>query len=96
MSYLISVTDLKKPPTRKDILIDKKITEMLEGKEESLGLIIQQLILDIEEERKKRDTEIYHRAHTMKFTCEMPLELQRFAWNVGFGEKTSMEFGMIK
>lgn len=54
MSYLISVTDLKKPPTRKDILIDKKITEMLEGKEESLGLIIQQLVLDVEEERKKR------------------------------------------
>lgn len=55
MSYLISVVDLKKPPIRKDILIDKSVVEMLEGKGESLGLIVQQLVLDIEEERKKED-----------------------------------------
>lgn len=55
MSYMISVVDLQKPVKRKDILIDKTIVEMLEGKGESLGLIVQQLVLDIEAERKKED-----------------------------------------
>jgi len=46
-NYLISVTDLKKPIIRKDILVDKKIIKPIRNNPTNLGLLLEELLNQI-------------------------------------------------
>ena len=50
---MISVTDLKKPVIRKDIIIDKQVVNVIRGKG-GLDLIVEQLLDEIKQERSKQ------------------------------------------
>jgi len=56
-NYLISVTDLKKPIIRKDILVDKKIIKPIRNNPTNLGLLLEELLNQITIEKRKEKRE---------------------------------------
>lgn len=51
-NWMISVVDLDKPVMREDMLVDKRLVEGMIDRSGNLGLIVEQLMLNIEGKRR--------------------------------------------